>query len=89
VDAAISKGRVLDVPVLDKSPWVFELQVKQTVQLNGSVVLICKIRNILTDEKLAEVMKANINSPMPVNEAKPVVGWGGGTYFKVGDRLTV
>ena len=24
---------------------------------------------------------------MPINEIKPVVGWGGGTFFKVGDQI--
>jgi flavin reductase (DIM6/NTAB) family NADH-FMN oxidoreductase RutF len=86
VDAAISKGRVLDVPVLDQSPWVFELEVKKTVALQGGDILICTIRNTLVEEKLARSGMGD-QGPVPVHMAKPVIGWGGGTYFKVGEML--
>ena len=87
VDAAISKGKVLDVPVLELSPWVFELEVKKTVPLGGSDIFICKIRNILVEEAFSQI-GGNPKDPVPVNDAKPVIGWGGGTYFKVGERIT-
>jgi flavin reductase (DIM6/NTAB) family NADH-FMN oxidoreductase RutF len=86
VDAAISKGAVLEVPVLDLSPWVFELEVKKTVPLDGGDIFICKIRNTLVEERFARYGNGDL-SPVPLNEAKPVIGWGGGTYFKVGDRM--
>lgn len=85
VNVDISKGKVLDVPVLEKSPWVFELEVKQTVALDDGDIFICKIRNTLVDEQFAGV--DDVRGPVPVNEAKPVIGWGGGTYFKVGDMM--
>lgn len=87
VPAAISRGRVLDVPVLDISPWVFELEVKKTVPLDGSDIFICKIKNTLVDERFARG-GGDDQGPIPVNEAKPVIGWGGGTYFKVGEMIT-
>lgn len=86
VDAAISKGQVLNVPVLEASPWIFELEVKQTVTLDDGDIFICKIRNTLVEETFAH---SPANGPVPVNEAKPVIGWGGGTYFKVGDLITL
>lgn len=86
VDVAISKGRVLDVPILEKSPWVFELEVKQTIPLDDSEIYICKIRNTLVEEQFAEKAMDN-KGPMPVNALKPVVGWGGGTFFKVGEQI--
>ena len=54
VDAVISKGRVLDIPILQKSPWIFELEVKQTIPLDDSEIYICKIRNTLVEEQFAE-----------------------------------
>lgn len=87
VDAPISKGRVLNVPVLDCSPWVFELEVTKTVQLDNSEIFICKIRNTLVEERFARGRRDGL-SPVPVNEAKPVVGWGGGTFFKMGEMIT-
>lgn len=88
VDAAISKGRVLEVPVLDLSPWIFELEVKKTVQLDDGDIFICRIRNTLAEEKFA-CGRRDSQGPIPLNEAKPVIGWGGGTYFKVGGMITV
>lgn len=77
----------MDVPVLDQSPWVFELEVKQTIPLDDSDIFICKIRNTLVDERFAEKAKEG-KGPMLLNEAKPVIGWGGGTFFSVGERLS-
>lgn len=87
VDFAVSKGQVLDVPVLDQSPWVFELEVKQTIPLDDSDIFICKIRNTLVDERFAEKAREG-KGPMLLNEAKPVIGWGGGTFFSVGERIS-
>lgn len=87
VNASISKGVVLDVPVLDLSPWVFELEVKKTVQLDDGDIFICKIRNTLVEERFARDRSDN-QDPVPVNEAKPVIGWGGGTFFRVGEMIT-
>lgn len=87
VDAAISKGKVLNVPVLDLSPWIFELEVKRTVQLDDSDIFICKIRNTLVEEKLAQSIRDTVE-PVPMNEAKPIIGWGGGTYFRVGEMIS-
>ena len=86
VDVAISKGRVLDVPILEESPWIFELEVKQTVSLDDSEIYLCKIRNTLVEEPFAEKAMEG-KGPMPVNALKPVVGWGGGTFFKVGEQI--
>lgn len=86
VEAAISQGKVLEVPVMDLSPWVFELEVKRTVQLEDGDIFICKIRNTLVEEKFAHTGQG-YHGPIPVNEAKPIIGWGGGTYFKVGEMI--
>lgn len=87
VDVAISKGQVLDVPVLEQSPWVYELEVKRSIPLDGSDIFLCRIRNILVDERLA-ALGLDDDGPIPLGEAKPVVGWGGGAFFKVGERLS-
>jgi len=54
VDVEIEKGQVLDVPVLTKSPWIFELEVDKTINLNDGDVFLCKIRNVLADEFLCD-----------------------------------
>lgn len=48
------RGRVLNVPVLAKSPWVYELEVDRSLTLSGGEVLLCKIRNVLAEELLCD-----------------------------------
>ncbi|MBP7175841.1 MAG: flavin reductase [Thermoclostridium sp.] len=48
------KGSVLNVPILENSPLAFELEVTQSVVLDGSEVFLCKIRNVLADEPLGD-----------------------------------
>ncbi|MCR5800378.1 MAG: flavin reductase family protein [Lachnospiraceae bacterium] len=48
----VSKGRVLDVPTLDASPWIYECEVSKTVETGDSTTFFCKIGNIQMDERL-------------------------------------
>ena len=50
----VERGAVLDVPVLKNSPWVFELEVKHSIPLDGSEVFLCKIRNTLVAKDLID-----------------------------------
>ena len=52
VDVEIEKGQVLDVPVLTKSPWIYELEVNKTIDYDNSSVFLCKIRNVLAEDFL-------------------------------------
>jgi flavin reductase (DIM6/NTAB) family NADH-FMN oxidoreductase RutF len=56
MDVAIEteKGHVLDVPVLTKSPLIFELEVDKTINFGDSDVFLCKIRNVLADDFLCD-----------------------------------
>ena len=55
VPVSVTKGAVLDVPILADSPWSFELEVEKTTPLSeGSVLYLCKIRNVLSDPSLAD-----------------------------------
>ena len=48
----VSRGEVLDVPVLDQSRWVYECEVEKTVTTGDSATFFCPIRNIQIDERL-------------------------------------
>ena len=85
----VEKGRVLDVPILTASPVSFELEVFKTVELkDNSVVFLCRIRNVLQDEELADTGKTieeRICAIAPVSttcttyfgwDGKPIAGWG-------------
>ena len=53
IDYAVSRGEVLDVPVLDQSRWVYECEVGRTVETGNSTTFFCPIRNIQMDERLS------------------------------------
>lgn len=57
LDIAFEPGRVLSVPVLKDSPLAFELEVFRSVQLDDAEVFLCKVRNVLHDEVLADAGK--------------------------------
>ena len=48
----VSRGAVLDVPVLDQSRWVYECEVSGTMETGDSITFFCAIRNIQMDERL-------------------------------------
>lgn len=51
-------GSVLNVPVIEASPWSFELKVKQEINLNGSDVFLCEVCNVLADEAYTDETKS-------------------------------
>ena len=53
-DLAVEEGRVLPVPVLTASPVAFELEVEQFIPLKDGEVMLCRIRNVLQEEALAD-----------------------------------
>ncbi len=48
----VSRGRVVDVPVLDQSRWVYECEVADSFETGDSTTFFCSIRNIQMDERL-------------------------------------
>ena len=53
LDIQTEEGRVLPVPVLSSSPVAFELEVRQFIPLDDGEVMLCRVRNVLQDELLA------------------------------------
>ena len=81
VDVEIEEGRVLPVPVLTASPVAFELEVKQFIPIGDGEVMLCKIRNVLQEDLLADGTDA---SPRKLAAIAPVsttcrryFGWNG------------
>ncbi len=48
----VSRGEVLDVPVLDASRWVYECEVQTSVETGDSETFFCRIRNVQIDERI-------------------------------------
>lgn len=57
----VSRGEVIDVPVLDASRWVYECEVTQTVETGESTTFFCRIKNVQIDERLGSVKPREID----------------------------
>lgn len=81
IDLAWEAGRQLNVPMLSQSPVSFELEVAQSIELPDSIVLLCKIRNVLTDESLQgedETLEKKLARIAPVRTTcTTYFGWNG------------
>lgn len=81
-------GAVLNVPIPVKSPWSFELEVDKTLSLdhaNNSEIYICKIRNVLGDEILADQTKSFEER---LKAAAPVISIAQGYYSPNKEAIT-
>ncbi len=90
----VEKGQKLNVPVLVKSPLVFELKVDRTIPLDGGEVFLCKICNVLADECLSDESKSveeRIKSIKPIHTTcQTYFSWAGDALGKWGEcQLTV
>ena len=48
----VSRGEVVNVPVLDASRWVYECEVVRSVETGASTTFFCRIRNVQIDERM-------------------------------------
>ena len=78
------KGDILNVPILSDSPVSFELEVSSSTSLGDGDIFLCKIRNVLADEKLCnktESIEKKIKTIAPISTTCE-------TYFSwSGDKL--
>ena len=47
-----SEGKIVKVPTLDASRWVYELEVAQIVTIGDSDTFFCRIRNVQIDDSI-------------------------------------
>ena len=91
IDIEIEPGKVLKVPTLAVSPVVYELEVTDFIQKKDGEIMLCKIRNVLQDEKLAdESMPAfeKLAAIAPVfATCNRYFGWKGGDLGPWGDPM--
>lgn len=77
-----SRGAVLDVPVLDDSPWVFECSVVDTVRRGSSTVFFGEVKNILVEERIRDATYGKVD----MADLDPVVYAPSG-YYRLGERV--
>lgn len=81
VSYAVSRGEVLDVPVLDASRWVYECEVERSVDVGESTTFFCRIRNIQADESFTGKDAFDVD----LTKLEPVIY--SGMYHSLGDLL--
>ena len=77
----VSRGEVVDVPVLDASRWVYECEVAHTVEIGESTTFFCRIRNVQMDERL----ECSDLFDVDLTKLEPVIY--SGMYHGIGSRL--
>lgn len=91
IDVSIEKGHCLNVPVLTDAPLAFELEVKQFIPLDDGEVMLCKVRNVLVDEKLADPsasVEEKIAAIAPVHTTcSTYFGWNGNKIAGWGEAM--
>lgn len=77
----VSRGAVVDVPVLDESPWVYECEVADSFETGASTTFFCHIRNIQIDERceFADTFSVDLTKLDPVIYS--------GMYHSIGENL--
>ena len=76
-----SRGQVIEVPVLDSSPWVYECEVVKSVEIGESTTFFCKIRNVQIDEKV----ECSNTFDVDLTKFNPVIY--SGKYHSIGNLL--
>ena len=77
----VSRGAVLDISILDESPWVYECEVSKSVETGESTTFFCHIRNVQIDEKLTPQNTFDIDLTL----LDPVIY--SGKYHSLGEKL--
>jgi flavin reductase (DIM6/NTAB) family NADH-FMN oxidoreductase RutF len=65
------------VPTLTDSPWTYELEVTRNIPLDDSEIFICRVVNVLADERLAD---ENVSVEDRMRLVAPIIFTGGGPY---------
>ena len=89
LEYAVSRGQVLDVPVLDQSRWVYECEVSKKLDTGDSTTFFCYIRNIQMDENIPHVHRTGPRAVMMASrpEKKQIPRLHGKGFVVLGDRL--
>lgn len=81
-NVSYSVGEVLNVPIVDKSPWVYECELYDTIQVGEGSIYIGRIKNIIVDEKITDTEYGKID----LLNVDPLIYSPGG-YYNIGKRL--
>ncbi len=80
IELDIGKGAELNVPILNNSPVIFELEATEFITQKDCDIILCKIKNVLQDESLSsdETVAEKLARIAPISTtAKTYLGYDG------------
>lgn len=77
----VSRGEVIDVPVLEDSPWVYECEVVHQYETGDSTTFFAKIKNVQVTEDFSSEDIFDVD----LTKLDPVIY--SGQYHSLGERL--
>ncbi len=78
---SVSRGELVDVPVLDESPWVYECEVVKSEVTGDSTTYFCRVRNIQLDKNVSCTDLFDVD----LTKLDPVIY--SGKYHSIGELL--
>lgn len=91
VPVSVTKGAVLNVPILDNSPFTYELEVSKSIPLDDGEVFLCKVRNVLVNKELTDKNKSieqRIQAIAPISTTcATYFSWNGKSLGAWGDPM--
>lgn len=81
ISYSVSRGAVVDVPILDASRWIYECEVIQSVETGASTTFFCRIKNIQIDEQI----ECTDTFDVDLTKLNPVIY--SGMYHSIGQLL--
>ncbi|HYF82998.1 MAG TPA: flavin reductase family protein [Clostridia bacterium] len=82
INVTCSKGEVVNAPVLDMSPWVYECMLVDMIQVGSGAIYIGEVKNIVVDEKITDTAYGKID----MINVDPLIYSPGG-YYNLGRRV--
>lgn len=75
-------GKIVQVPVIEESHWIYECSVTKVIELDGSHLFLADIKNIQIDKKYKDMNMERID----LREIKPAI-YAPYNYFSIGRKL--
>lgn len=82
IDVKYIKGKVLNVPVLEESPWIYECKLMDTIKNGNGYIYIGEVKNILVDESIKDTSYGNID----MTSIDPLI-YAPGKYYKLSQSI--
>jgi flavin reductase (DIM6/NTAB) family NADH-FMN oxidoreductase RutF len=82
IEYKYNNGKLVDVPIIEDSKWIFECELIKTIELCGSIIIIGKIKNIQIDKILENMDREKID----LKKLDPVI-YSPYNYFSINEKI--